>query len=135
MEQSNEIENLKKYIQALKIKYGYDEEKIGEALNNNSKVIIILYNQTNTIQDKILFANTFFRSFKKGKSEELCKLFSDDLKKVNADTLKQLHKHDVLGLIRVIAIAKDLGFADESVLKSFSACLFEYFKYSILYPL
>ena len=29
MEQSNEIENLKKYIQALKIKYGYDEEKIG----------------------------------------------------------------------------------------------------------
>ena len=129
MEQSNEIENLKKYIQALKIKYGYDEEKIGEALNNNSKVIIILYNQTNTIQDKILFANTFFRSFKKGKSEELCKLFSDDLKKVNADTLKQLHKHDVLGLIRVIAIAKDLDFADESALKSFSACLFEYFKY------
>ena len=129
MEQSNEIENLKKYIQALKIEYGYDEEKIGEALNNNSKVIIILYNQTNTIQDKILFANTFFRSFKKGKSEELCKLFSDDLKKVNADTLKQLHKHDVLGLIRVIAIAKDLGFADESALKSFSACLFEYFKY------
>ena len=31
MEQSNEIESLKKYIQALKIKYGYDEEKIWEA--------------------------------------------------------------------------------------------------------
>ena len=129
MEQQNGIKNLKDYIQGLKFKYGYDEEKIGQALNNNSKVIVILYNQIDNIQDKILFANTLFKSFRKGKSEEISNLFSNDLNKLDAKILKNLDKNDILGLIRIVSIAKDLDFVNESALKSFSTCLFEYFKY------